>query len=363
MFCIVLLFIVKFFFSTRFIYNAACIILQGCLWGPGRVFILVSLINHFPGRISGASGKGGEGGGGVPAVPPLWPLTAPSNERRHSHTDVLTSCWSPFFPFLLPSSLYSPLFSPSVNSSCAPGTVFVSSLAPTPRLLSLSLFHLSQDPSPPLTHTSLSPAVFSSLTALSCLVLSILCRKQLLNRHFYWSVWKVELLNDCVEYTQSINCILVYSIRNVTHRGGPIINDTHELRTLQIPAISTCTSTDLHPKCHLKDTRLTCLHQHLVINQTAEWPSLTVRFYYLFWYNSGFCPSKETRSVCFLKCSSAWDKKIGADEIRQKIKWHGAIWSPPEHWKLGWGFGVRGSTPYLSALRKNVFAQLFLRDC
>lgn len=93
------------FFLTRSIYNIACIILQGCLWGPGRMFILVSLINHFPGRISGASGEGGEGGGGVPAVPPLWPLTAPSNERRHSHTDVLTPFWSPFFPFLLPFPL------------------------------------------------------------------------------------------------------------------------------------------------------------------------------------------------------------------------------------------------------------------
>lgn len=101
---------------TRFIYNAVCIISQGCLWGPGPVFILVSLINHFPGRISGASGEGGEGGGGVPAAPPLWPLTAPSNERRHSHTDVLTPCWSPFFPFLLPSSLS------TVLSSCRQST-------------------------------------------------------------------------------------------------------------------------------------------------------------------------------------------------------------------------------------------------
>lgn len=47
-------------------------------------------------------------------------------------------CWSPFFPFLLPSTLHSPLFLPSVNSSCAPGNVFVSSLAPAPLLLSLS---------------------------------------------------------------------------------------------------------------------------------------------------------------------------------------------------------------------------------
>lgn len=125
LFCIVLLFIVISF--TRFIYNTACIILQGCLWGPGCVFILVSIINHFPGRLSGAGGEGGERRGGVPAVPPLWPLMAPSNERRHSHTDALALCWSPFFPFLLPVSFYSPLFLPSVNSVGAQGTIFVSS--------------------------------------------------------------------------------------------------------------------------------------------------------------------------------------------------------------------------------------------
>lgn len=50
---------------------------------------------------------------------------------------------------------------------------------------------------------------------------------------------------------------------------------------------------------------------------------------------------------------------MGADEIRQKIKWHRAIWSPPEHWKLGWSFCVRGSAAYLSAPRINLFAQLF----
>lgn len=75
---------------------------------------------------------------------------------------------------------------------------------------------------------------------------------------------------------------------------------------------------------------------------------------------SGFCPSKkDTRSVCFLNCIPAWDKKMGADEIRQKIKWHRAIWSPPELWKLGWGFGVRGSTPHLSAWRKTYSLSYF----
>lgn len=135
--------------------------------------------------ISRAGGKRGEGGGGVPAVPPLWPLTAPSNERRHSHTDVLPPCSSPFSPFLLPSSP----FLLSVNPSCAPGSAFVSSLASTPLLPSRSLlFHPSQDPSPPASRTSLSAAVFSSLTALSSFTLSTLCRKRLLKRHFYWSL-------------------------------------------------------------------------------------------------------------------------------------------------------------------------------
>lgn len=110
-----------------------------------------------------AGGKRGEGGGGVPTVPPPWPLTAPSNERRHSHTDVHSPCSSPFSPFLLPSSL----FLLSVNPSCAPGNAFVSSLTSAPLLPSHSLlFHPSQDPSPPLSHTSLSPAVFCSLTHL-----------------------------------------------------------------------------------------------------------------------------------------------------------------------------------------------------
>lgn len=215
------------------------------------MFILVSFINHFPGWLSGASGEGGEGGGGVPAVPSLWPLMATSNKRRHSHTDALTPWWAPFFHFLLPFSLYSPLFLPSVISSCALGNVFVSSS---------SAFSL------PLV-SSVSGSLTSTLPHLShscCLVLSMLCRKQLLNRHFYWSVWKVELLNGRMGYTRSINCVLVYSIHNVTHRASVIINGTRELRTLQIAAILTYTSTDLHAKCQLKDNRLTYQHQQLV---------------------------------------------------------------------------------------------------
>lgn len=39
-------------------------------------------------------------------------------------------------------------------------------------------------------------------------------------------------------YTHSINCVVVYSIRNVTRRRGAVVNGTHELRTLQIAAIS-----------------------------------------------------------------------------------------------------------------------------
>lgn len=129
-----------YYFSTRFIYNTACIILQGCLQGPGRVFILVSLINHFSWpRSQGPAKREEKRVTGVPAVPPLWPLTAPSNERRHSHTHVLTPSWSPFLPFLFPFPHCSLLFLPSVNSSCSPGNVFVSSLVPSPSLLTLSL--------------------------------------------------------------------------------------------------------------------------------------------------------------------------------------------------------------------------------
>ncbi len=154
------------------------------------MFILVSLINHFPSRISGASGKGGEGGDRVPAVPPLWPLTAPSNERRHSHTDASLLAD-------LSSSLSSSLPFATALSSCRQSTQAVhwgtSSSPPSLRLLPcflspsrfiyLTIPHL-YSPTPPSLLLS-SP---HSLTALSCLVLSILCRKQLLNRHFYWPV-------------------------------------------------------------------------------------------------------------------------------------------------------------------------------
>lgn len=173
----------------------------------------------------------------------------------------------------------------------------------------------------------------------------------------------MELLNSCMGYTRSINCALVYGIRNVCHRWGVIINGTHELRS-----------------CRLLQS------QHIRLQiciPDVTWRTLTGHAYISTWYQSnvGMALSnvvillfvsisfwvlsfkRYKECVCFLKCSSAWDKKMGADEIRQKIKWHRAIWSPPEHWKLGWGFGVRGSAPYLSALRKNLFAQLFLRDC
>lgn len=110
-------------------------------------------------------------GTGVPAVPPLWPLTAPSNERRHSHTDVLTPSWSPFLPFLLPFPRWSLLFSPSVNSSCSPGNVFVSSLAPcslSPScFICLRIPHL-HPPTPP-------SLLLSSPYSLPCLVRYFAC--------------------------------------------------------------------------------------------------------------------------------------------------------------------------------------------
>lgn len=115
---------------------------------------------------------------------------------------------------------------------------------------------------------------------------------------------------------RSINCVQVYSIRNVTERGGMIINGTHALTTLQIAAISPYTSSDLHPRCHLKGAHLTCLHQHSVsIKNTPKFPSLTVWSYYLFRYHSRFCPSKDTRSVLLKmwpclrqKDGRGWDK-------------------------------------------------------
>lgn len=150
-----------------------------------RVYLGITHQSFSLAGISGASVEGGERREvGVPAVPPLWPLTAPSNERRHSHTNVHTPSWSPFLPPLLPSSL----FLPSVNLSGAPGNALSPpSLRLLHCLLLSPLFHLSQDLSPLLSHTAFSPAVSS------CWILSILCRKQPFKRHFYWSVWKVEL--------------------------------------------------------------------------------------------------------------------------------------------------------------------------
>lgn len=106
-------------------------------------------------------------GGGVPAVPPLWPLTAPSNERRHSHRDALAPR---LFPFLLPSALRSLLFLPSVNYE----RYTRERLCLLPRSDSSSAFSLplvssvSGSLTSALLHLPPSPAVFSSLTALPC---------------------------------------------------------------------------------------------------------------------------------------------------------------------------------------------------
>lgn len=94
--------------------------------GPGRVFVWVLLINHFLGQISGASAEGGEWRRWGPYSPPFVSPMAPSNERRHSHTHVLVPSWSLLFSFLLPSSLYSPVFLPSVKPDCTRGTTLVS---------------------------------------------------------------------------------------------------------------------------------------------------------------------------------------------------------------------------------------------
>lgn len=157
-------------------------------------------MHHFAGRPPGARGacfswyhssiiflfgsqgpveKGGEEGGGVPAVPPLWPLMAPSNERRHSHTDMLTPRRAPFFPFLLPFALCSPLFLPSVNTSLALGNVFVSSSSVFLSPSCFICFRIPHLQSP--THPSL---------LLSGTQHSLRKKKpqQPLNRRFYWSV-------------------------------------------------------------------------------------------------------------------------------------------------------------------------------
>lgn len=196
------------------------------------------------------------------------PSVAPSNERRHSHTDTLTPCWSPFFPFLLPSSLYSPLFLPSVNSSCALGNIFVSS--------SFAFFL-------PLV-SSVSGSLTSTLPHLphSChLVLSMLCRKQLLNRHFYWSVWKVELLNGRMGYTRSINCVLVYSICNVTqsckrdHKWDSWTKNFADCCNVHILYVYQFAS-QMPLEGHSFDKPTSALG----INETPEWPTLRVRSYY-----------------------------------------------------------------------------------
>lgn len=104
------------FIFTGFIYNLACIILQGCLWGPWRVFILVSLINLFfflldlrgqwKGRRRRRWGS------------PQSPLCGPWQHllmRDATHTLTCTLL-ADLHCYLLPLSL----FLPSVSTSCAP---------------------------------------------------------------------------------------------------------------------------------------------------------------------------------------------------------------------------------------------------
>lgn len=141
-----------------------------------------------------------------------------------------------------------------------------------------------------------------------------------------------------------------------------VIKSTHEAPLLLSFAVQTYMSIHLHAECRLKDS-INAPASAACLSQTPECLHLKVQMLLFVSISLHVLSFKDTRSACFLKCSSAWDTKMGTDEIRQKIKWHGAIWSPPEHWKLGWGFGVRGSAAYLSDLRINVFTWLFLSGC
>lgn len=91
---------------SRFIYNAACIILQGSAFG-GRG----ACLSWYHSSIIFPSGSQGPlereevwGSVGSLKLPPLWPLTAPSNERRHSHSEELTPRWSFRLSFPAPFS-------------------------------------------------------------------------------------------------------------------------------------------------------------------------------------------------------------------------------------------------------------------
>lgn len=99
------------FFSQGLFITLHASFCRAAFWGQG---VCLSSYHSSIILLAGSRGpveKRREEGGGVPTVPTLWPLTAPSNERRHSYNDMLTPYWSPFLPLLLRYSfLHSPSF-------------------------------------------------------------------------------------------------------------------------------------------------------------------------------------------------------------------------------------------------------------
>lgn len=175
--------IVFCFFFRRFIYNAACIILPGRPWGPrGACFSWYHSSITFLFGSQGPLEREGKREVGSPQSPrTLWPLMAPSNERRHSHThsDVLTPRRAPSFPLLLPLALHSPLFPPSLNWSPALGECLCLLLF---CFRSPSCFFCFRIPSPPIPYTP--PPVHARLLSGA----GKKKKQQPSNGRFYWSV-------------------------------------------------------------------------------------------------------------------------------------------------------------------------------
>lgn len=216
----------------------------------------------------GPVGRGGEGGGGVPAAPALWPLTAPSNERRHSYTDALTLCWSPCISLPSPQPL-----SPSRQSAQAvhqgtspsfPCADFFSVLSPLPLVSSVSGSLTS-------THPHL-PSFLPSSPRLLLWALNTLQKTAIRKTFLLVMLEKLYSTTQRLGCTQNINHVLLCRIPNVIHSGAVIINSSREFCRLLKSAhallricIPDCSS-------YHKSYRVQTPTSLLGINQIWKWP-------------------------------------------------------------------------------------------
>lgn len=113
--------------------------------------------------------------------------------------------------------------------------------------------------------------------------------------------WKAGAHSAPMGCISSINCVVVYRLCNVAaldHKG------TDEATTLLPFAVQTYMLGHLHSECHLKDS-FKAPASAVPPSQTPGCLNLNVQI--LLFVSISFCvlPFKDTRSACFLKCSSA----------------------------------------------------------